>query len=99
MKTCPSCSKEVAALVTDVHTRRRYCWFCTEDDPGHRGLYTVRVSFSNRHGQPFAWQFEIEAASDRHAIQEAVATFLSGLTNAEREDAMKTLQVEARPVQ
>jgi hypothetical protein len=99
MKTCPSCGKEVAALVTDVHTRRQFCWFCTDDDPGRRALYIVRVLFSNRHDQPFSWPFEVEAASDRHAIREAVTTFWSGLTDAEREDAVKTMQVEARPVE
>ena len=99
MKICPSCSKHVAALVTDVQTRQRFCWFCTDDDPGRRGLYTVRVSFSNRHGQPFTWRFEIEAASDHQTINEAVIIFWSGLTEAEREDAVNTMQVQARPVE
>jgi hypothetical protein len=99
MKTCPSCGKTVATLITEVRTRQRYCWFCAHEDPERRGLYRVRVSFLNRHGHALNWPFEIEAVSDRHAIQEAVAIFLSGLTHAERQDAVKSLRVEARPIE
>ena len=98
LKICPSCSASVAVLILDNLTGKRFCWFCLPDE-GCRAVYRVKVSFVNRHGNPFAWTFVEEAANDREAMSEGVRVFFEGLTMDEREDAVNTLSVEARPVE
>ena len=60
-------------------------------------MYLVRVSFTNRYGSPFHWDFQVETDDYAKAIDEAVLTFWSGLTVDERWDAAQTLSVLAHP--
>jgi hypothetical protein len=60
-------------------------------------MYLVRVSFVNRHGSPFHWDFQVQTDDYAVAIDEAVLTFWSGLTSEERWDAAQTLSVLAHP--
>jgi hypothetical protein len=96
MKLCPHCSASVAALILDNVSGKRFCWFCLPEE-GCKVFYRVKVSFVNRHGNPFAWTFTEECANEREAMSQAIRTFLTGLTISEREDATNTLSAEARP--
>jgi hypothetical protein len=58
-------------------------------------VYLVRVSFTNRHGSPFHWDFRIETDDYATAVDEAVLTFWSGLTLEERCDAAETFNIMA----
>ena len=58
-------------------------------------VYLVRVSFVNRHGSPFHWDFRIETDDYATAVDEAVLTFWSGLTLEERCDASETFNIMA----
>ena len=59
-------------------------------------VYLVRVSFTNRHGSPFHWDFRIETDDYAQAVDEAVLTFWSGLTLEERCDAAETFNIMAQ---
>jgi hypothetical protein len=59
-------------------------------------LYVVRVSFVNRYGSPFHWDFYIETDDYGQAVDEALLTFWSGLTFDERYDAAQTFNIMAR---
>jgi len=59
-------------------------------------VYLVRVSFTNRHGSPFHWDFRIETDDYAQAVDEAVLTFWSGLTLEERRDAAETFNIMAQ---
>jgi hypothetical protein len=59
-------------------------------------MYLVRVSFINRHGSPFHWDFQIETDDYATAVDEAVLTFWSGLTLEERCDAAETFNIMAQ---
>jgi hypothetical protein len=59
-------------------------------------MYLVRVSFVNRHGEPFHWDFQIETDDYGRAVDEAVLTFWSGLTFEERCDAAQTFNIMAQ---
>ena len=59
-------------------------------------VYLVRVSFTNRHGSPFHWDFRIETDDYAQAVDEAVLTFWSGLTLGERCDAAETFNIMAQ---
>jgi hypothetical protein len=59
-------------------------------------VYLVRVSFCNRHGSPFHWDFRIETDDYATAVDEAVLTFWSGLTLEERCDAAETFNIMAQ---
>lgn len=60
-------------------------------------MYLVRVSFTNRFGSPFSWDFRMETNDYEEAISEAVLIFWSGLTREERWDAVHDLHVIAHP--
>jgi hypothetical protein len=60
-------------------------------------MYLVRLSFVNRFGSPFSWDFEVERQEPDLAIYETVKIFMSGLTTSEQEDAAATLEVMAHP--
>ena len=60
-------------------------------------MYLVRISFTNRFGSPFHWDFQMQADDYAQAIDEAVLIFWSGLTREERWDAAHTLDVLAHP--
>jgi hypothetical protein len=60
-------------------------------------MYLVRISFTNRFGSPFSWDFEVESDDQEEAISEAVLIFWSGLTRKERWDALHDLHVIAHP--
>ena len=58
--------------------------------------YLVRVSFVNRYGSPFHWDFYIETDDYGRAVDEALLTFWSGLTFPERCDAAQTFNIMAQ---
>jgi hypothetical protein len=60
-------------------------------------VYLVRVSFTNRYGSPFHWDFQVETDDYAEAIDESVLLFWSGLARVEREDACQTIEVLAHP--
>jgi len=60
-------------------------------------MYLVRISFTNRFGSPFSWDFECATDDYMEACNEAILTFYSGLTEPEREDAAHTLRIHAHP--
>lgn len=43
-------------------------------------MYLVPISFTNRYGSPFHWDFQVETDDYAVAVDEAVLTFWSGLT-------------------
>ena len=59
-------------------------------------MYLVRISFTNRHGSPFHWDFTIETDDYGRAVDEAMLTFWSGLTLEERCDAAQTMTIMAQ---
>jgi hypothetical protein len=59
-------------------------------------MYLVRVSFMNRHGSPFHWDFQVQTDDYGKAVDEALLTFWSGLTFEERCDAAETFNIMAR---
>lgn len=61
-----------------------------------RPMYLVRVSFTNRHGSPYHWDFQIETDDYGRAVDEALLTFWSGLTLEERCDAADTYTIMAQ---
>jgi hypothetical protein len=60
-------------------------------------MYFVRVSFTNRFGSSYSWDFQMETDDYAVAIDEAILVFWSGLTRDERWDAGHTLSVLAHP--
>jgi len=60
-------------------------------------MYLVRVSFINRFGSPFHWDFQMETDDYAEACDEAVRLFWSGLTESEREDAIQDIRILAHP--
>jgi hypothetical protein len=60
-------------------------------------MYLVRVSFVNRYGSAFHWDFQVETDDYASAIDDAVLIFWCGLTREERWDAAHTLSVMAHP--
>jgi hypothetical protein len=60
-------------------------------------MYFVRVSFTNRYGSPYHFDFQLETDDYAEAISEAITIFLSGLTFEEQRDAAQTLSVMAHP--
>lgn len=58
-------------------------------------MYLVRVSFTNRYGSPFHWEFQCASDDYAEAMDEGVLLFWSGLTDTEREDACETIEVHA----